>query len=185
MSATVCIPVIRRRSSFGPSLTLTLQRGSVHVFRSRLGQTTGYQATPDEAHTLLKRYALPCRPWKAFEIMSSWSAEWHRQAAQLYTRGLSSCTFMVTSRLRLLPRGHKSRPQDVSASIKFALEDGIYQFAAIAPASARLKRIADTALTAEQNASQAKQRLRPSAVPHGPETPQCLLDYESGVLSCA
>ena len=36
--------------------------------------------------TLLKRYARPCRPWKAFEMISSWSDVWHRQLLQEYIR---------------------------------------------------------------------------------------------------
>ena len=59
MSETVCRPVIRSRSSRGPSVMFT---------------------------TLLKRYARPCRPWKAFEMISSWSDVWHRQLLQEYIR---------------------------------------------------------------------------------------------------
>ena len=56
---TLCRPVVRMRSSIGPSVTLT---------------------------TLLNRYARPVRPWNDFDTISSWLVRCARQLLHAYIR---------------------------------------------------------------------------------------------------
>lgn len=57
ISATWCSPVRRTLCSAGPEPMLTTESN---------------------------RYALPCEPWKLFEIRLTWEARWARQCTQLY-----------------------------------------------------------------------------------------------------
>lgn len=57
ISATWCSPVRRTLCSAGPEPILTTESN---------------------------RYALPCEPWKLFEIRLTWEARWARQCTQLY-----------------------------------------------------------------------------------------------------
>ena len=58
--------------------------------------------------TLLKRYARPCRPWKAFEMISSWSDVWHRQLLQEYIR--FPFRYCLNSRFAALARNGVADP---------------------------------------------------------------------------
>ena len=100
MSATTCQRHTRTHESKssrgrgGPRQRAAVQwfKGARHWHTWRPVRSSRFSGGPgDTLITLSNRYARPCRPWKAFEMIALWSARWAWQQEQQYTTSASTC----------------------------------------------------------------------------------------------